>query len=38
MRCVAVTHSCREDSLREADLIVDDLGAVDLDALVPGAR
>ena len=38
MRCVAVTHSCREDSLREADLIVDDLGAVDLDALVSGAR
>jgi HAD superfamily hydrolase (TIGR01509 family) len=38
MRCVAVTHSCPEDSLREADLIVDDLGTVDLDALVSGAR
>jgi len=38
MRCVAVTHSCHEDSLREADLIVDDLGAVDLDALVSGER
>ena len=38
MRCVAVTHSCSEDSLREADLIVDDLGVVDLDTLVSRTR
>jgi beta-phosphoglucomutase len=38
MMCVAVTHSCSKDSLREADLIVDDLGRVDLDALVSRTR
>jgi HAD superfamily hydrolase (TIGR01509 family) len=38
MRCVAVAHSCPENSLREADLVVDDLGKVDLDALIPGVR
>jgi len=37
MRCVAVTHSCPENSLREADLIVDDLGIVDLNLLIPAA-
>jgi HAD superfamily hydrolase (TIGR01509 family) len=37
MRCVAVTHTCGRERLREADLVVDDLGAVDLDALLaPG--
>jgi HAD superfamily hydrolase (TIGR01509 family) len=37
MRCVAVTHSCPKNSLREADLIVDDLGIVDLNLLIPVA-
>jgi HAD superfamily hydrolase (TIGR01509 family) len=37
MRCVAVTHSCPKNSLREADLIVDDLGIVDLNLLIPAA-
>lgn len=35
MQCVAVTHSCPKSSLREADLIVDDLRIVDLDLLIP---
>ncbi len=35
MRCVAVTHSCPRSSLREADLVVDDLGGVDLDRMIP---
>ena len=30
MTCVAVTHSCPRESLAEADLVVDDLRAVDL--------
>lgn len=34
MRCVAVTHSCARAQLREADLVVDDLGRVDLRALL----
>ena len=34
MRCVAVTHSCAREQLREADLVVDDLGRVDLRALL----
>jgi HAD superfamily hydrolase (TIGR01509 family) len=37
MRCVAVTHSCPKSSLQEADLIVDDLGRVDLNLLIPAA-
>jgi beta-phosphoglucomutase-like phosphatase (HAD superfamily) len=40
MLCVAVTHSCPRDRLWEADLVVDDLAAVDLNAVgkteVPG--
>ncbi len=36
MYCVAVTHSCPGDQLREADVVVDTLGGVDLGALVPG--
>jgi HAD superfamily hydrolase (TIGR01509 family) len=35
MQCVAVTHSCPKRSLQEADLVVDDLGTVDLDLLIP---
>ena len=35
MACVAVTHSCAREQLREADLVVDDLGRVDLRALLP---
>lgn len=34
MLCVAVTHSCPRDRLWEADLVVDDLAAVDLDAVL----
>lgn len=34
MACVAVTHSCAREQLREADLVVDDLGRVDLRALL----
>jgi HAD superfamily hydrolase (TIGR01509 family) len=34
MRCVAVTHSCPQSSLGEADLVVDDLGAIELDRMV----
>lgn len=36
MTCVAVTHSCSRDSLAGADLVVDDLGGVDLDAILAG--
>jgi len=35
MACVAVTHSCARAQLLEADLVVDDLGNVDLRALLP---
>ncbi len=35
MRCVAVTHSCPASRLTAADLVVDDLGRVDLAALLP---
>jgi HAD superfamily hydrolase (TIGR01509 family) len=35
MRCVAVTHSCPRARLAEADLVVDDLAGVQLDALLP---
>lgn len=34
MACVAVTHSCAREQLREADLVVDDLGRVDLRVLL----
>lgn len=34
MACVAVTHSCAREQLRQADLVVDDLGKVDLRALL----
>ncbi|MBI4840869.1 MAG: HAD family phosphatase [candidate division NC10 bacterium] len=34
MACVAVTHSCRRDSLVGADLVVDDLAAVPLAAVL----
>jgi HAD superfamily hydrolase (TIGR01509 family) len=34
MVCVAVTHSCPRARLLEADLVVDDLGSVDLGGLV----
>jgi beta-phosphoglucomutase-like phosphatase (HAD superfamily) len=37
MACVAVTHSCPRAQLSGADLVVDDLGAVDLGALLPEA-
>lgn len=36
MTCVAVTHSCPRDRLREADLVVDDLATVHLDAVLAG--
>ncbi len=35
MACVAVTHSCPRQRLLEADLVVDDLGSVDLRVLLP---
>ena len=35
MHCVAVTHSCPAWRLADADLVVDDLGLVQLDALLP---
>lgn len=35
MACVAVTHSCAREQLRDADLVVDDLRRVDLRALLP---
>lgn len=35
MACVAVTHSCPRERLLGADLVVDDLGCVDLRRLVP---
>jgi len=35
MACVAVTHSCAREHLLGADLVVDDLGNVDLRKLVP---
>ena len=34
MLSVAVTHSCSPDHLSEADLVVDDLGTVDLEGLL----
>jgi HAD superfamily hydrolase (TIGR01509 family) len=34
MVCVAVTHSCPRDSLRGADLVVDDLASVQLAAIL----
>ena len=34
MLSVAVTHSCSPDRLSEADLVVDDLGTVDLEGLL----
>ena len=37
MACVAVTHSCPREQLSGADLVVDDLGVVDLGALLPEA-
>jgi beta-phosphoglucomutase-like phosphatase (HAD superfamily) len=37
MACVAVTHSCPRERLLEADLVVDDLGDVDLEAIMPAA-
>ena len=36
MACVAVTHSCAREQWLEANLVVDDLGNVDLRALLPG--
>jgi HAD superfamily hydrolase (TIGR01509 family) len=36
MRCVAVTHSCPAWRLGAADLVVDDLGQVELATLLPG--
>jgi len=36
MRCVAVTHTCARERLAEADAVVDDLGAVDLEAVLRG--
>ncbi len=36
MLCVAVTHSCPRERLREADLVVEDLALVRLEALLPG--
>ena len=35
MACVAVTHSCAREQLLGADLVVDDLGEVDLRTLLP---
>ena len=35
MTCVAVTHSCPRAQLSGADLVVDDLGGVDLRVLLP---
>lgn len=35
MTCVAVTHSCPRERLSGADLVVDDLGRVDLRVLLP---
>lgn len=35
MTCVAVTHSCPRAQLSAADLVVDDLGGVDLRMLLP---
>lgn len=37
MRCVAVTHTCGRERLGEADLVVDDLETLDLEALLGGA-
>jgi HAD superfamily hydrolase (TIGR01509 family) len=37
MTCVAVTHSCPREQLSGADLVVDDLGHVDLRVLLPEA-
>ncbi len=34
MACVAVTHSCPRERLAEADLVVDDLGVVELASLL----
>ena len=34
MMCVAVTHSCSQDNLVEADLVVDDLRTVELAAVL----
>jgi HAD superfamily hydrolase (TIGR01509 family) len=34
MTCVAVTHSCPREHLREADLVVDDLATVELASLL----
>jgi HAD superfamily hydrolase (TIGR01509 family) len=36
MACVAVTHSCPREQLLEADLVVDDLGLVELAGLLAG--
>lgn len=36
MRCVAVTHTCPRERLAEADAVVDDLGAADLEAVLRG--
>jgi len=38
MACVAVTHSCAREQLLGADLVVDDLGEVDLRTLLPVGR
>jgi HAD superfamily hydrolase (TIGR01509 family) len=38
MSCVGVTHSCPRARLLAADVVVDDLAAVDLYDLIPGAR
>ncbi len=38
MTCVAVTHSCPPGSLREADLVVEDLATVNLAAVLADGR
>ena len=38
MACVAVTHSCRRESLAAADLVVDDLSTVHLAAMLPNGE